>query len=427
MSETVVAAGRFSDVIRLHQIPIASDRSIVVDGVRPALRVEPASIEELQTCLSEASRSSSRLIATGAGSRLHLGNAPTGLESIVSLRRMDKVLALESADMTVTVEGGVGIDNLQQALSAHGQFLPLDSPGDGGSVGGLLASNVSGPLRHSYGTVRDWLLGTRVVHADGTSTKSGGRVVKNVSGYDMHKLYIGSLGTLAVIAEATLKIAPLPQVDDTIAVLCPSASSATSIITASHERGLGLIAAELLSPTAANAVLGRLSWCALLRVGSGLAAAVRTLREIDEYATLAEGERLEPGVDTWSRWREALAPTVLSLRLSVMPSRIADAAEAIDRRFAGDAVAISCTAAVGLLRVNLKPSDDERAMTIIEQVREIAQRRGGFAVVDAAAVAVKRKIDVFGAERSDIEIMQRLKQEFDPKRILAPGRFVGRI
>jgi glycolate oxidase FAD binding subunit len=266
-----------------------------------------------------------------------------------------------------------------------------------------------------------------VVHADGSVSKSGGRVVKNVSGYDMHKLYVGSLGSLGVIVEATFKLVPLPKVDRTLVVSAPSPGEARGVISAAHEAGLAVIAAELMSPAAANAVLGIGAWCALLRAGGGEAAVARTTDDLEEYASLAHGTIEDAADDVWAKWREAFGPAALSIRVSVMPSKVADVAEVLDRRFAGEAPVISATASVGLLRVQLSPAEDERALSLVEQVREIAGRYGGFAIVDAASDAVKDQIDVFGPTRPDIEIMRRLKAELDPKGILSPGVLWGRV
>jgi glycolate oxidase FAD binding subunit len=265
------------------------------------------------------------------------------------------------------------------------------------------------------------------VHADGTTSKSGGRVVKNVSGYDLHKLYVGSLGTLAVIAEATFKVAPLPKAEQTVAVSCEGVAEAAGVIRSAHESGLAVIAAELLSPPAASELCGTAAWTALLRVGGGPAAVRRTLGDLGEYAGLARGSIEDVPDDVWTRWRAMFAPRSLSLRVSVMPSRAPDVAEVLDRRFAGDAAGISSTMTAGVVRILIAPEDDERALAMIEATREIAARYGGFAVVDAASPGVKRGIDVFGETRDDIAIMRRLKQEFDPAGILAPGRLVGRI
>jgi glycolate oxidase FAD binding subunit len=368
-----------------------------------------------------------KAIPVGGGAHLHLGNPPEAYDLALSTARLNRIVAHEPADMTVTVEAGVRFADLKAQLATHGQWLPLDPPGiERATIGGLLAANVSGPLRHRYGTIRDWLLGIRVVHADGTTSKSGGRVVKNVSGYDLHKLYVGTLGTLAVIAEATFKLAPLPQLDRTVAAACPTAAAAASIISAVHERGLAVISAELLSPTAANAVCGASSWLALLRVAGGEAAVARTLRDLGDYVELAEGSLADTG-DAWVRWRASFAPATLSLRFSAMPSRAAHLAESFDRRFVGDAPVLSATVTAGVVRLNLTPSDDARCLSLVESAREIAARYDAFMVIDAAPLAVKQQTDVFGPPRSDIEIMRRLKSDFDPQRTLAPGRFMGRI
>jgi glycolate oxidase FAD binding subunit len=346
----------------------------------------------------------------------------------LSTEALNSILAHEPADMTVTVQAGGRLTELGERLARHGQMLPLDPPGmERATVGGVLAADASGPLRHAYGTARDWLIGIKVVHADGTVSKSGGRVVKNVSGYDMHKLHVGSLGTLGVIVEATFKLVPLPQVDRTFVISAPSTAEARGVISAVHEAGLSVIAAELMSPAASNSVLGVGGWCALVRVGGGEAAVARTTDDLAEYAALAHGSMEDAPADVWSKWREAFGPASLSMRVSVMPSKVADVAEVLDRRFAGEAPVISATASVGLLRLQLSPADDERALALIEQVREIAARYGGFAIVDAASDVVKRRIDVFGAPGPDLEIMRRLKAELDPKGTLAPGRMWGRI
>jgi len=429
MSEPAVAStiDDFIAAASRLQLRTSDTPACEVDGLTPAVTVTPESPAQIQKSLAEAHNRHLHVTIVGGGAHLHLGNIPEAFDVAVSISRVNRIVDHEPADMTVTVEAGVRLADLQCALAEHGQFLPLDPPGDDrGTIGGILAANVSGPLRHRYGTARDWLLGTRVVHADGSTSKSGGRVVKNVSGYDMHKVYVGSLGTLAVIGEATFKLAPLPKVDLTVAIACPSAAAAQSIIAAAHERGLAVIAAELLSPTAANLVCDRGAWTALFRVAGGAAAVVRTLDELRDYAALAEGESVE-APDAWDRWGAAFGPAKLSLRVSVAPSEAGGIAENLDRRFAGDAAQVSATSTAGLVRINLSPADDIRAAAIIEHVREIAGQRGGFVIVDAAPLAVKKQIDVFGPPRSDIEIMRRLKQRFDPERLLSPGRFMGRI
>ncbi len=398
-----------------------------VDGLEPELTVAPSSLVELQAALCDAHREGHPVVPIGSGARLGIGNIPSAYHTAISTEALDKVIACEPADMTVTVQAGVHIAHLQEGLAEHGQFLPLDVVGAPGTVGGLLAANAFGALRHRYGTARDWLIGLRVVHADGTTSKSGGRVVKNVSGYDLHKVHVGALGSLAIIAEATFKLAPLPKADLTLALACPSGSAAASVIAECHERGLSLIAAEMLSPTTAHAIEQPSRWTALLRIAGGAAAVIRTVRDVRDLAVLADAEIGEVDETVWDRWGAVLSGDPLRLRVSVPPTRVADTAEAIDRRFAGDGVALSATATVGLLRVNMSPRDDARVAVILDQVKEITSGRGGHIMVDAAPLVVKRDIDVFGPSRDDMIIMRRLKSEFDPTAILSPGRFMGRL
>src|SRR5438270_5712299 len=218
MSDTAVAGSidDFSAAVRREfetdQLIESELHRFAIDGIEPDVAVEPASAEQLQRVLTEAHEASITVVPFGGGTHMALGNLAESYDAALSIRRLDRVVEYEPADLTVTVEAGVRLVDLQAKLAEHGQFLPLDPPGgDAASVGGVLAANAWGPLRHAVGTARDWLLGISIVHADGTLTKGGGRVVKNVAGYDMPKLYIGSLGTLGVIAGATFKVAPLPK------------------------------------------------------------------------------------------------------------------------------------------------------------------------------------------------------------------------
>ena len=400
-----------------------------VDGCVPEVVVEPSTAEQLQQVLSEAYTAGVTVVPLGGGAHKGAGNVPESYDVALSLTRLDHIIAHESADLTVTVEPGVRLADLQARLAEHGQFVPLDPPCDAAAtIGGILSANAHGPLRHAYGTARDWLIGVRIVHADGSMSKSGGRVVKNVAGYDMHKLYVGSLGTLGIIAEATLKVAPLPRSEVTLVLTCRSAAQASDLVLAAHDAGLALRAAEVLSPPAANAVLGNEAWSVIVRVAGEPGTVTRTRRELDA-ASAALGtkvdERDTPAV--WSAWDVAFRPGVLSLHVSVLPSSVGEAMQVLDRRFAGAGARLSATLTAGVIRANLKPTREARAGALVDAARDVASRYGGGVVVEAAPPVLKHDIDVFGPLRPDFAIMKRLKEEFDPRRILSPGRFVGRL
>lgn len=418
-----------SQIVDAAQIHPGGAGHYEVDGLVPEVVVEPSTIEQLQQVLSEAYTGRVAMLPFGGGAHKGTGNVPESYDAALSLTRLDHIIAHEPADLTVTVEPGVRLADLQARLAEYGQFVPLDPPCDtAATIGGILSANTHGPMRHAYGTARDWLIGARVVHADGSMSKSGGRVVKNVAGYDMHKLYIGSLGTLGIIAEATLKVAPLPRSEVTLVLTCRSAAQASDLVLAAHDAGLALRAAEVLSPPAANAVLGNEAWSVIVRVAGEPGTVARTRRELDA-ASAALGtkadERDTPAV--WSAWDVAFRPGVLSLRVSVLPSSVGEAMQVLDRRFAGAGARLSATLTAGAIRANLKPTREARAGALVEAARDIASRYGGGVIVEAAPPVLKHDIDVFGPLRPDFAIMKRLKEEFDPRRILSPGRFVGRL
>lgn len=421
----------FTDAIRLtlasDQVQIADLGSYAVDSLLPEIAVTPASLGQLQTVLREAHNTRLSVISHGGGQHLGTGNVPSSYAVALSLSRMDSVIAYEPADLTLTVEPGVMLHRLQAVLGEHGQRLPLDPAcSESATIGGVLAANAHGPLRHRYGTARDWLLGLRVVHADGTTTKSGGRVVKNVTGYDLHKLHIGALGTLGVIAEATFKVAPMPRVLRSVSIRCSSPASAVRIALAARDAGLALDAVELLSPTAAHAVLNGTSWALLGEVAGGAQTVERTLRELTSAAA-AIGSGIQDRADeTWALWRDAFAPEGLSLRISVRPSDVGTTIETLDRQLVGARAMLSATVAAGLIRVQIA-EPGARARALVERASQVAARFGGAVVIDAAPAALKREIDVFGPLRPDFEIMRRLKQQFDPDGTLSPGRFAGRL
>ena len=424
-AEVFVAA--ISTTLESDQVQTADLRRYGLDGLTPRVFVAPKSIEELQSVLREAHSARLAVIVRGAGTQMTHGNVPQAYDIAVSLVGLDRVIEYEPADMTITVGAGMPLARLLATLAEHAQQLPIDALSANATVGGMLATGASGPLRHRHGTARDWLIGLRVVHADGTTSKSGGRVVKNVAGYDMHKLHIGALGSLGIIPEATFKLAPLPHTSRTIAVALPSARDAASLVLAARDAGLALDAAELLSPTAAHVVIDHSSWALLLRVAGGDRTVERTLRELQILAARSAAACDAIDAAAWDRWRAAFAPAALSLRMSVAPSDTGHVMELLDRQLSGATVRLSATVTAGLIRVDLSTARATHCGPLLDRAIQTANRFGGSVVVDAAPLSLKRDIDVFGPLRPDFAIMQRLKQEFDPERILAPGRFAGRL
>ena len=205
-------------------VPTQPDLSAYsVDGITPASVEAPRNRAELAALLRRAAADKLAVFPRGGGTQAALGNPPDRVDLVIDLTRMYRVLDYQPADMTVTVESGISLDVLQEELATAGQYVPLEAPfPERATIGGLLSTGSTGPLAHAYGPPRDWLIGIGVAGADGVETKAGGKVVKNVTGYDLNKLYTGALGTLGIIVEATFKVAPLQPESGAVVSYFPS-------------------------------------------------------------------------------------------------------------------------------------------------------------------------------------------------------------
>ena len=214
-----------------------------IEGLVPTLTALPTTVDEVSHVLRVANAAGAAVTPWGGGTLQAVGQSPDRLDIVLSLERMNRVLIYEPDDLTCSVEVGMTLGQLARLLGEHNQMLPLDPPlPDRATIGGLIATNSSGARRHGYGTLRDLLIGIRVVHADGMVSKAGGMVVKNVSGYDMMKLYLGSLGTVAVVVSANFKLLPRPAAQATAIVRFDDIASALATVDA-------LLASQLV-PTA---------------------------------------------------------------------------------------------------------------------------------------------------------------------------------
>lgn len=424
---------------------VADLAAFAVDGVAPQRVVFPKDVDALAETMRQAHAESLAVSPRGGGTKLALGNPPRRLDLVVGTRNLTGVLERQPANLTVTVQGGTPLAALQAALAEHGQFLPLESPFPASAtVGGMLAANASGPHRLAYGTARDWLIGVRVVHADGTVTKAGGKVVKNVTGYDMDKLYVGSLGTLGVIVEATFKVAPLPAVRRTVVARLASLEAACRAALAVDQAGIGPLAAVALNAEAARRVQlagpQATGEEALLAVELGGRPMGVARREADLLRVLAEHgaahrEALSGTSDRfWQAavdlgWGEA-APAALAVRCGVSPSAITSIVGAM--RALPFQIALAVQPAVGVLRAVAWPdagdrTPDETVLDAVAAFRRTVAPLGGYAVVERCDPALKARLDVWGDAGPSLALMRRVKEQFDPSGVLNPGRFAGGI
>jgi glycolate oxidase FAD binding subunit len=369
------------------------------------------------------------------------------VDVVLCLGRLNQVLDHEPGDMTSTVQAGMVLSEYQGRLKSHGQFLALDPPHDTRTtIGGILAANVSGPRRIRYGGARDLLIGVRVAHADGRVTKGGAKVVKNVTGYDMNKLYVGSLGTLGVIVEATFRLYPIPPTEQTWVAPLPTVPAAREAVAKLLDSPLVPSAVELLNATAAEEV-GRQSdvlpgsgQCllavAVASVPEAVKAQLEQARKMGREAgahdgLMVDGERHEK---FWAALRnlEAGGEAGMVLKASVLLDKVGDAVTHGERLAEkhGLSVAIVSEAGTGIVRYHFRaegagPDGFTRLAEAVAPLRTLATDGKGSLVVLHASPGLKALVDVWGPVGETLPLMRGLKQQFDPRGILNPGRFVG--
>lgn len=408
--------------------------AFMVDG-RPAAAVAaPSSIDELAELLKLASAENWHVAPAGQGTWLAAGNPLDGVDLVITTLRLGGAIEHHPDDLLATVSAGTSLASLHTALAAKNQGWPLDPLG-GGSVGACIATASSGSLAMAYGTPRDLVLGLTVVRADGCVIKAGGRVVKNVAGYDMVKLFTGSWGTLGIIAQAHLRLHALSSCDRGLIAFADAPDTlATLARQLARSDALAPAAAEILSPQAAAAMqVDTPDWCLIVRwLGHDLAVmdAVENAGAILD----AGGVRIEDGTGPLiglPSIEERLSPAV-TVRLNA-PPLATDELISLARTFDGSE-APAVVAAPFLGRVWAFVSEPAYAAaaphtwaTRVEDLRRNAQRRPGYLRLERAPNDLRALTDAWGSPGDAISLQRALKAKFDAGRILNAGRFVGRI
>jgi len=361
--------------------------------------------------LTELVRSGSPLHVYGSGSKRHHGPATTGDPAMVSLRKLSKITAYEPGDLVVTVQAGAKLTELQAELAKRNQWLPIDPPYAEATVGGILATNSSGARRYGYGTIRDHLLGTRSVGADGVVTRSGGRVVKNVTGFDLHKLHIGAFGSLGIVTEASFKLRPKPEISAAFVFPCASVDDA-------HELLLKVYASKL-RPVALEALDGRLKHiidgAALAIVGvEGTRPVIdrhyRELRDLAPRLGLLEGERADPLWNALRKLPDALKDYV-RLRIGAKPHEL--------KRLLPQAP-LWISVGTGIARADLEPASDLHFS--VRRMADKAAALGGYLVAESAPLLMQNRDKLIWNPPGEQPLMKGIRQLRDPKRLLNPGR-----
>lgn len=406
-----------------------------VDGVAPERVVRPASVAQVCRIMAMASARGVAVVPVGFGAHLGAGAAPRRAFLALSLASLNALVDHQPANMTLTAQAGMNLAQLQAATAGSGQWLPVDPPFPGHtSVGGLISANPSGPCRFSQGTVRDLLIGITVVRADGSVVKSGGRVVKNVAGYDLGKLYCGALGTLGVIVEASFKVRTLPEARATARITCPDPAAAQDLVERILTAPLEPLFMELSARVPAAG-----SGCVLV-VGFGgaredVADQAVTLRSLADDAGGLEELSDEEAAPLMAELRDSRAGggALLRLKASLPTTRALAFITALEEEYraSGLTMAVQVHAGNGIIHVRIERPDETPVQgpvrAIVERLRAAAASLGGTLVVEHADPSIKTGLDLWGGRIEGLALMKRIKRTLDPGGILSPGRFVDGI
>ena len=411
-----------------------------VAGVAPRFVARPGDVAEAAAVMRAAAAEGLAAVPRGAGTRLAWGSPPDRCDLVIDTRRLNRVLEHAAGDLVARVQAGVGMDQLAEVLAAAGQRLALDPPGNGngaGTVGGVLACGVAGPLRLRYGTPRDLGIGITVVRADGTVASSGGKVVKNVAGYDLGKLFAGSYGTLGLIVEAAFRLHPLPGATSFVTLDAADAAAAHAAIAAAASSPLAPSAAEIDRP-------GRQ---APTRVGillegdaDGVAERSARMTELLGGGGVASVSPAPPA--WWGRGAAAVAGGTV-IKVAFWAAALAEVLGAIDAAASGAGLdpVVGGSAAAGVIYAAVDESAAPAAVSRF--VTGLRAALGGAvpavslapadgppsrasAVVLHAPAQVRAAVDLWGPV-SALGLMRAVKDQFDPEHRMAPGRFAGGI
>ncbi|HKV46602.1 MAG TPA: FAD-binding oxidoreductase [Candidatus Acidoferrales bacterium] len=458
--EGIVASGVFSsDPAKLS--------GYAVDGIAPNAALQPSSPEEILEIVKFAASENVAIVVSGARTKIGIGLAPRRYDIALDVTRLNRIVAYDPGDLTLSVEPGVPICHLQRSLNEHGQFLPHGAPFmTRATVGGTIASGVEGPLRQMYGTTRDFVLGMEFVTGDGVAAKSGGRVVKNVTGYDLHKLMIGSLGTLGVITKINLRTFPAPQSVRGFAAHFNHAADAVACRNSIAASALRPMTLDIMSPGAADlfaggaarriepnelpaGLLSNNGWTlttgfsgnddVLDRCESELRAMVESAGST-HFSRIGDDKTPSALAGMFGRVREFVpivlesSPACTIMKISVLPEHLEHAIAAA--KHAADDHSLRWAAVargVGVIYVALfADAKDEKHMKCVAGAtnrihEDCCARLAGNSTIPWCPSEWKNVLSIWGPERPDLPLMHKVKSVFDPQGILAPGRFVGGI
>jgi glycolate oxidase FAD binding subunit len=413
----------------------------LIDDFGPLPVVRPASVAELDEVVRRAAAEGRAIYPVGGGTMLGLGLPPTKPGIVVDVRSLDQVIDYAARDMTVTVQAGITIAKLQELLATENQRLPVDVPlADRATLGGSLAANVSGPRRFGWGTFRDYVIGLSAVNDEGQEVKGGGRVVKNVAGYDLPKLFVGSLGTLGIITQVTLKLRPRPEAQALVALGC-GADAVGKLLDLLHGSRTRPVCVELLNNAAARLIAAP-GGIPLPDTPWVIVVGFEETREAVRWQVDRLTEELRPAVehgdvqllplpDPEAVWGQLVEfPAHPAARLTFKANLLPSATAAFCREVAArpDNLLLQAHAGSGIV-IGHAAGDltAEQARAMLTALQAVAVEAQGNLVLLRCPVEWKQTLPVWGVPRGDAALMRAVKEKLDPRRLFNPGRFVDGI
>jgi len=438
MSDTENMVSRLREIVGEAHIvhDPAKLKASAVDGKVPKTVVSPGSIDEVSQVVGYANAQRLAIIPRGNGTKMRIGGIPKRADIVLCTGRLNRITDRDCENLTLSVESGVTLNEVQRDLEGRGYFLPLDPPfTDKATLGGIVAANSSGPRRLLYGTARDLITGIKAVFPNGDIVVSGGKTAKNVSGYDMVKLLIGSLGTLGIICEITFNLLPLPEKKSTLLIPFPSLDDAYGFVYDLIGSQLLPASLNLLNAAAANKIKHPMP----SHKGKYLAAiGLEGIAEAVDRQVSDMGERGRKHEDFWNAIRDFAqeiatdSPNLVSLKSNVLISKSKELLRSYEN--IADKAGVECAfvnqCGNGIIYSHLLVEEDldskvDPLVELIGQFTSQASQYEGNLMVESSPPSIKERVNVWGISRSDYGIMQRIKEQVDPGGILNPGRFIG--
>lgn len=436
----IVGAANFTDDRR-------EVAAYAVDDVQPSAAARPGTAGEVAELVKLAVAEKLAVIPMGARTKLGIGMPPTRYDLAIDMTRLDRVISYDPGDLTLSVEAGISLAKLAATLAEHRQFLPLAVPFyERATIGGTLGSGVDSPLRQMYGTARDFVLGMEFVTGEGALAKSGGRVVKNVSGYDLHKLMLGAIGTLGIMTRVNFKTFPLAAETRGWLAGFTRAEDAFAFARGIRKSPLAPQTLEICDRSAAGVLdaklpIGQAEWSVAVSVAGNERVLERSADDLQAMAHSANAVAFS-GLDAVAalelraaiREFPALVATKFTNRVLVkftaLPTEMAETVQMLKTTATERGLPCAVLArGVGVIYFALLPT--ERDATTMAQLARCAKEivsaagKNNRGMILQSPLELKREVNVWGKPGEDFPLMQRVKQAFDPHGVFAPGRFVG--